>query len=188
MADPAPSRTRKPLHPPSADEKHPHQARAATTYRDHRRRVYRYLLRKTNDHYEAEELTQRVFVDAAAAMANADFQPDSILGWLFTVADRRLVDELRRRRHAAAIAREVARSYATAEQPYYGTAVADALRTAIGALPPEQRSVVVMKILEGRRFAEIAAKLGSTEGACKMRFSRAIRTLRARLNDEGLGR
>ena len=34
--------------------------------------------------------------------------------------------------------------------------------------------------------AEIAKRVGATEGACKMRFSRAIRALRAALEREGL--
>lgn len=43
-----------------------------------------------------------------------------------------------------------------------------------------------MKVFEGRPFAEIASRVGASEGACKMRFSRGIRTLRALLEEEGI--
>ncbi len=63
----------------------------------------------------------------------------------------------------------------------YGHGVAAALRDAIAALPESQRRVVVMKLLEGRSFAEIAARLGASEAACKMRLSRALERLRDEL-------
>lgn len=174
------------LPPDAVADKHSYEDRAATTFRQHRRAVYRYLLRRTNDPHEAEELTQRVFVDAAVALSRAAFQPDSMLAWLYTVAERRLIDELRRRSNAAETVRQFAQlSPGRSHPPQYGVAVAETLRAAIAELPAEQCSVVVMKILEGRTFAEIASSLGSTEGACKMRFSRALRTLRSQLEHEG---
>jgi DNA-directed RNA polymerase specialized sigma24 family protein len=39
----------------------------------------------------------------------------------------------------------------------------------------------VMRIVEGRSYAEIAHALGSNEAACKMRLSRALRRLRNEL-------
>ena len=175
-----------PLLPGSANDNRSSEDRAATTFREHRQTVYRYLLRRTSDHHEAEELTQRVFVDAAVALANAAFVPDSMLAWLYTVAERRLIDELRRRKSASQMLREVARTPRPAIVPEYGSSVVPALRSAIADLPVDQRSVVVMKILEEKTFAEIAAALATTEGACKMRFSRAVRTLRARLREESI--
>ena len=43
-----------------------------------------------------------------------------------------------------------------------------------------------MKVFEELPFAEIAARLNTTEAACKMRFSRAARQLREALREEGL--
>jgi RNA polymerase sigma-70 factor (ECF subfamily) len=66
----------------------------------------------------------------------------------------------------------------------YGREVASVLRTAIAGLPFEQRQVVVMKLLQGRRYSEIADSLGTSEEACRMRLSRALRTLRELLANE----
>jgi DNA-directed RNA polymerase specialized sigma24 family protein len=56
-------------------------------------------------------------------------------------------------------------------------------RAAIAALPETQRTVVVMKLLRGLSFAEIAGHVGTSEGACKMRFARGLEALRERLGD-----
>ena len=133
--------------------------------------VYRFLLRRTNSHSDAEELTQQVFADAASTISSAD-PPRSMRGWLYTVAERRLVDELRRRRRAAEIARALAHERAAdGEAP-------DELEEAVGRLPVLQRRILVMRIVEGRSYREIAIELGCSEAACKMRLSRALRRLR----------
>ena len=48
-----------------------------------------------------------------------------------------------------------------------------------------QREVVVLKLLRGASFTEIAAAVGTSEEAARMRFSRALRSVRAELEKEG---
>lgn len=166
-------------------DKEDHDDLAEQAYRRHYGQVYRFLRRRTGSHDEAEELAQRVFTDAAAALSSRN-PPDSLLAWLYAVAERRFVDELRRRKKVAAyVAGQSAEAHVRVD-PFYGAGVADALRRAIGALPADQRSVVVMKVFEERPFGEIASRLGTTEAACKMRFARAIRQVREQLRREGL--
>lgn len=155
---------------------------AEEAFRRHSTQVYRYLLRRTGDESEAEELTQRVFADAAAALSSSE-PPDSLLAWLYAVAERRFVDELRRRSRL----REALRQTQPGElvPTSYGPAAARAIAEAIGRLSEPARQVVVMKLLEGRSFAEIAKTAGVSEAACKMRFSRALSQLREDLKGEG---
>jgi RNA polymerase sigma-70 factor, ECF subfamily len=163
----------------------PKQNRAETAYRSHRDQIYRFFLRRTGDHHEAEELTQRVFADATAAFKKADFEPASMLSWLFAIAERRLLDDVRRR----ITARRGLRLLSQPEEApdiAYSRQVANALRESIARLPAGQRDVVVMKVLEGRQFAEIAEKLGTSEAACKMRMSRAIAQIKEDLTREGV--
>jgi RNA polymerase sigma-70 factor (ECF subfamily) len=92
--------------------------------------------------------------------------------WLYTVAERRLVDELRRRRRAVEIVAVLGpESVADDETP-------DEIEEAVERLPLSQRRIVVMRIVEGRSYREIARELGCNEAACKMRLSRALRRLR----------
>lgn len=158
---------------------------AERAFRQHRTQVYRFLLRKTGNHHEAEELTQRVFADAASALGSTRPEPRSLLAWLYTIAERRFVDEVRRR----VVARqgfELLPRNEEAPDHTHSQEITHALKRAIENLPEDQRAVVIMKVLEDRRFAEIAAALGTSEAACKMRLSRAVAKLKRELRDQGL--
>jgi RNA polymerase sigma-70 factor (ECF subfamily) len=104
-----------------------------------------------------------------------------------TVARRRLIDEHRRRNATDARIIPLDETRLEHRQPDdYGIDVARTLAAGVASLPAEQREVVVLKVIEGRRFAEIAVCLGVSEEACRTRLSRALRSLRARLEEEGI--
>lgn len=163
-----------------ADNRYGDNELVELAFRSHRDEIYRYFLRRTRSYVDAEDLTQRVFADAAAALPAA--RPDSVLAWLYRVAQRRFVDYARARRFEVPLDDEMPR------ETEYGAALAAPITAAVKRLSTDQRAVVVKKLFEGKAFAEIAAELGTTEGACKMRFSRALRQLRADLAAEGLER
>jgi RNA polymerase sigma-70 factor (ECF subfamily) len=157
---------------------------AGGAFRRHYEQVYRFLRRRTGDDALAEELAQSVFADAAAQLRHLEHEGPPVLAWLYTVARRRLADHVRRASRAdLGPLEDVAAADAAAN---YGTDVARALTYAIGELPEGQQRVVVMKLLEGRSFREIAARVGATEAACKMRFSRGLEALRAELERQGV--
>jgi RNA polymerase sigma factor (sigma-70 family) len=141
----------------------------------HRIDVYRFLLRRTRDHYEAEELTQQVFAEAASALSRGG-PPRSMRGWLFAVAERRFVDELRRRERVAKLVELIA-----AEPPLTHGEATPTLENAVARLPDQQQQLVVMRIVEGRTYREIALVLECNEAACRMRLSRALSRLRDEL-------
>jgi RNA polymerase sigma-70 factor, ECF subfamily len=158
-----------------------------SAFRRHYTQVYRYIRRRTRSDEEAEEIAQVVFVDAAARLEH--FRPGAtpVLAWLYTVAQRRLADRARQlQRRSETIASLDAARLVPVEEHRYGPNIARALKNAIERLPERQRQVVVMKLLEGRPFAEIARRLGATEAASKMRFARALEALREELEQEGI--
>ena len=104
-----------------------------------------------------------------------------MLAWLYTVARRRFVDESRR------LSRErQPKDLPARTTSDYGPFVARALREALGELPRGHSQIVVLKLLRGLSFAEIGAEVGLTEAAAKMRFRRALETLRAELIERGI--
>ncbi|HET7760423.1 MAG TPA: sigma-70 family RNA polymerase sigma factor [Gaiellaceae bacterium] len=144
--------------------------------------VYRYLRRRTGNPGEAEELTQQVFADAAAAERRLEQDGRPLLPWLLAVARRRWVDE---RRHAARAERLVDAVGAAATRGD-GSRVDDAraVRAALAQLPVEQREVIVRRLWADATFKEIARELGLSEGAAKMRFRRGLESLRELLKEE----
>jgi RNA polymerase sigma-70 factor (ECF subfamily) len=149
----------------------------AVSYRRHFDDVYRFVRRRTTA-AEAEDLTQEVFAAAAVALADARVEAPPPLAWLYTVARRRLIDLGRRR---AAPESPSGTELPTDELTYGPQAAREQITDA-------QRRVIVLKLFDGRSFAEIGALVGSSESACKMRFSRGLGKMREELERKGIER
>lgn len=154
---------------------------AERAFRRHYAHVYRYVRRRTGDHHRAEDLTQQVFADAVARLHESPSPP---LAWLYTVAQRRLIDAARRGRLLPVTTGSDEEP--PAREAAYGWEVGELLARAVAQLPESQRRVVVAKLWEGRSLAEIAGELGTSEAACKMRLARGLAQLRDRLKEEGV--
>jgi RNA polymerase sigma-70 factor, ECF subfamily len=160
----------------------------AVAFRRHYEQVYRFLRRRTESDEVAEDLAQAVFADAATRLRRLEHDDPPILAWLYTVARRRLVDRARAaaRAQGTLASLDEARAQPIEATLEYGTQLGALIGASIRELPEGQRQVVVMKLLEGRPFAEIAERLGVTEAACKMRFSRGLGFLRSELSRRGV--
>ena len=158
---------------------------ADLAFRRHHAQIYRYLRRRTGDPDQAEDLAQEVFADAAATLARGDWEPESMIAWLYMIAQRRFADEARRRQRSV---HGVPLNDAVDElpAPEYTPELAQALRGAIARLAPAQRQAVSMRLLRGFSFCEIANAFEVSEPAAKMRFQRALRALRADLERQGI--
>jgi RNA polymerase sigma-70 factor, ECF subfamily len=148
------------------------------------REIYRYVRRRSRSDSDAEDVTQDVFADAARALGSAEPGEGLPVGWLYTVAQRRLIDRARRHARRQEVFGDTALELVAEPPSEYGAEVSEALRTGIDRLPRPQQEVVLMKLVQGRSFAEIASALDATEGACRMRFLRGLEQLRAFLEEE----
>ena len=158
---------------------------AEAAFRRHHAQIYRYLRRKTGDADRAEDLAQEVFADAAEALAEGNWRPASMLAWLYAIAQRRFVDEARRRRHSS---NGVPLDDVLDEVPAadYGPDLGRALADAISRLSPSQQRIICMKLLRGSSFCDIATAMQVSEAAAKMRFHRALTCLRSDLEQQGI--
>jgi RNA polymerase sigma-70 factor, ECF subfamily len=148
--------------------------------------VYRFVRRRASSREEAEDLTQEVFEAAISALGQARLEAQAPpLAWLYTVARRRLIDRFRAPTHARTVLDPDELSAADDERSY-GPSIVDALVEGLRSLDEAQRRVVVMKVFEGRTFAEIAAEVGASEEACRMRLSRGLANLRRQLERRGV--
>lgn len=156
---------------------------AAEAFERHYGSVYRFVRRRGTGREEAEDLTQEVFASAVAALGEARVESPPPLSWLYTVAQRRLIDAARRSRFSLTT---VSQEEPDAHEAVYGWDVAETLARSVAELPESQRRVVVAKLWEGQSLAEIAGWLGTSEAACKMRLARGLAELRKRLKQEGV--
>jgi RNA polymerase sigma-70 factor (ECF subfamily) len=153
-------------------------------FRRHHAQIHGYLTRKTGDPDRADDLAQEVFLDATVALSGGGFVPDSLPAWLHTIAKCRFADDARRRGFSLV---EPAWDGSLDELPAAdgdgdGTIVSEALML----LKPGERGVIVMRLLHGCPFREIACALGISEAAAKMRFQRALAVLRRSLEQQGV--
>ena len=152
--------------------------------RRHYREIYRYVRRRSRSDFDAEDVTQDVFAAAARALGTAEPGEGPPVAWLYAVARRRLIDRARRHARRREVLGDSALELVAEPPTEYGGAVSEALRSGIERLPQPQRQVILMKLVQGRSFADIASALDATEGACRMRFLRGLEQLRSFLEEE----
>lgn len=150
----------------------------ATLYRRYATGVYRYVLLRVGNGDEAEDLTSTVFVRAWQSLP-AFRQDCPFAAWLYRIARNSVTDYYRTRKQHLPLeqADEVAASDLTQSHEVA------ALHQAIGALPDEQREVLLLRFLEGFSHEEVAASLGKSVGACRVIQHRALKAVSRILGD-----
>jgi RNA polymerase sigma-70 factor, ECF subfamily len=141
--------------------------------------VYGYVLSFVRDPHEAEDVTQHVFLKLLSVIHKYQAREVPFASWLLRVARNVALDHLRQRRMIPC------------EEVYESTSEADdsgrdrrwGLEQALGALPEEQREVVVLRHLVGLTPGEIADRMGRTEASIHGLHHRARRAMRRELVD-----
>ena len=157
---------------------------AADPLRRHYREILGYGRGRVDADEQATEVTQDVFTAAAEELARSAGSAPATLSWLYTVARKRLVDETRRRGRVDLVSLEAVSDPGVEED--YGESVRRALDASLAEMTEGQRQVVVLRLIEGWSFREIADGVGVTEEACRMRFMRGLEQLRDDFEQEGL--
>jgi RNA polymerase sigma-70 factor, ECF subfamily len=147
--------------------------------------LYSLALRILNDPKEAEDVLQDVFLriwEKAGAFDEAGGKPFS---WVVTMTRNKAIDRIRsRQRHSrlfeeASGSIEATSSEAAAPAPA-GVEQDEAaqVRTALNALPKEQRQAIELAFFGGLTHSEIAAALREPLGTVKARIRRGMLQLR----------
>jgi RNA polymerase sigma factor (sigma-70 family) len=161
--------------PPSWDE----------VVRTHSARVYRLAYRLTGNPYDAEDLTQDVFVRVFRSLST--YTPGTFEGWLHRITTNLFLDQVRRKQRIRfdALADDAADRLPgrepTPAQAYDDHHFDDDVQRALDALAPDFRAAVVLCDIEGLSYEEIAATLGIKLGTVRSRIHRGRAQLRAAL-------
>ncbi|MDQ4131774.1 MAG: RNA polymerase sigma factor [Actinomycetota bacterium] len=139
---------------------------------------------------EPDELTSDVFLAAFRGLRSFSGNEASFRSWIFTIAHHRLVDE--RRRHARlprteddATAVAEHRPGGDVEQEALRALSADRVRQVCDRLSPDQRDVLLLRMVADLSLEETAATVGKPVGAVKSLQHRALESLRRQLADSG---
>jgi RNA polymerase sigma-70 factor (ECF subfamily) len=172
-----------------------------------RRMVHIHLDRRVAARVDPSDVVQEALADAARKLPHyLRVRPIPFYPWLRRIAWERLVKT--HRQHLAADRRSVIHEEAALPLPAdsviflakrlaaSGTSPSNhvvkeelhhRVRLALDQLGPHDREILVMRYLEQMSNREIAATLGLSEGAVKVRHLRALQRIRTRLADETAG-
>jgi RNA polymerase sigma-70 factor (ECF subfamily) len=160
-------------------------------FREHQHTVYGWILRIVRDPAAAEDLTVETFW--RIHRAHARFEPARTFEpWARRIAARAALDWLRSRRTESELAtpnfdHDVANLPSnSAPDPGIAAEIRFKAAQAFARLPPNLRVAAVLSVIEEQPHKEVAAALGISIGAVKLRVFRAIRLLRKDLLQQGI--
>ena len=159
-------------------------ARFTELYEANFERVYAFVLRRVSNRNDAEDVTGEVFQHALANLKNFEWRGVPFVAWLYRIAGNAIADRWQR------VSRE--QGSATADDPPdpHARAIPEEVERRalifrlVGTLPADQRRVIEMRFAEGKSIREISQEMKRTPGAIKQLQFRAIRRLRAQLDEK----
>jgi RNA polymerase sigma-70 factor, ECF subfamily len=168
------------------------QAACAELVAEHQRMVYQLAFHLLGNRDEALDLSQDVFMRVFRTLPQFRGQ-SQLRTWIYRIVVNQARNRQRwwRRRHRASQI-SLDQHLETHAEPSGSPQVApdnvlaqkqlaSRLRDALAALPFDQRSVVILREIDGLSYEEIAFSLGVTLGTVKSRLTRARRALRDEL-------
>jgi RNA polymerase sigma factor (sigma-70 family) len=144
---------------------------------------------------EPEDLTSEVFVAILRNLRNFQGDEAGFRSWVFTIAHRRLLDERRRRARrplpepltgtADAVARE-SPAADDVEGAIDRSLGAERVRALCDRLVPDQRDVLLLRLLGDLSIEQIAGMVGKSKGAVKALQRRGLAAVGRLLEREGV--
>ena len=139
---------------------------------------------------EPDDLVSEVFTSAFTSLDRFTGGEPEFRAWLFTIAARRVVDDLRRQgRRVPTTAYEPDEDHRTessAEQRSLDRLGEQWVRSVLDRLAPEQREVLLLRILGDLTVEQVAQQLGKSVGAVKQLQRRGLAAASKIVGAEGV--
>lgn len=128
---------------------------------------------------EAEDCLQETFMSALRAYPRLGHR-QNLRAWLYTIAQRKATDLVRRR------SRRPTRDLEGLDPPAppIGDPADDGLWRRVRQLPAKQRAAVTHRFVLDLAYADIGARMGISEQAARQNVSAGLRRLRREVSDE----
>jgi RNA polymerase sigma factor (sigma-70 family) len=160
-------------------------------YRSSGTAVLGYALRRSTSRDDALDVVAETFAIAWRRRADLPEDPQEVRPWLFGIARRCLANAARSGRRADRLGARLAETFAETAVPdpsalHDRRAESRQVLEALGQLSPDDRELVSLIAWEGLTPAQVAAVLGVSPGAVRVRLHRARTRLRALLSAPAL--
>jgi RNA polymerase sigma factor (sigma-70 family) len=132
---------------------------------------------------DPEDLTNEVFLGVFRSIVSFAGGEETFRSWIFTIAHSRLVDERRRNGRRPQLADNdrdayLERSGGDAEQDALDRLSSQRVQDLCDRLVPDQRDVLLLRLMAGLTIEAIAETLGKSPGAVKALQRRGLANLR----------
>jgi RNA polymerase sigma-70 factor (ECF subfamily) len=139
---------------------------------------------------EPDDTASEVFIAVFRSIQTFSGTEDQFRSWVFVIAHRRLQDERRRARrrdaHSHPAADGSSRGAPDAETDALARLGTDRVRTICEQLVPDQRDVLMLRLLGDMTVDQVADALGKSRGAVKALQRRALEAVRRLTEHEGV--
>ncbi len=136
---------------------------------------------------DPDGLANDVFLRAFTNLGGFRGDEDRFRSWVFTIAHNHLVDERRRRGRRPVVDDRPLEEH-TASDDTEAAALdrvgGERVRRLLDELSPDQRDVLLLRIVADLTVEQVAGTMGKTPGAVKQLQRRGLAVLRRRLEDE----
>jgi len=151
----------------------------------HHGEIYAYLIRMLRDPELAADLTQDAFIKAYRNY-NVLEKPENARAWLYQIAHRVALDDLRRKRivRFVPLVGESRNTAPSAEHLVMEARLSGELQRALERIPERQRAALLLAELHDLTGLELAAALGVSHVAARALLTRARESLRQALAAE----
>jgi RNA polymerase sigma-70 factor, ECF subfamily len=144
----------------------------------YQRDVYRLCYRYVNNHQDANDMAQDVFLKAYRAIGR--FRGDSSFStWLYRIAVNTCLNfKAARRLPQDELSDQIADRGASAAERLHQAERSAEVRRAVSRLPEKQRATLILKIYQDLTHEEVAGILGSSVGTVKANLFHALANLK----------
>lgn len=155
----------------------------AAIYEGYFDRVYRYIVLKTGNRTEAEDLTQTVFVKALENISRFQWRGAPFAAWLFRIARNQIIDHYRKsgKRASSELPEQLADGADSPQEMAEKQSEIARMVAATRDLTKLQREVINLRFAAGLSIAEAARLMDKNENAVKALQHSAVRALRRTL-------
>ena len=147
----------------------------AALFRTLQPQLLRYLRGRL--HGEAEDLAAQTWLDAVRNLHRFTGGPEDFRRWLFTIARRRVQDELRRRARRPEVVTDGPPEVPTDDALQVRDDLARALAL-VRRLPEDQADAVLLRIVVGMDVSQVAEVMDRSEGSVRVLVHRGLHRLR----------
>lgn len=144
--------------------------------------LFRYLRGLVGDEEQAHDLLQDTFLRAFRSIGSLS-QPALLRSWLYQIAHNQAYSALRRRRLISWLPLSFGQ-HASAPAPDRSAIESARVAEALARVPAQQRAPLLLHLVAGFSYAEVADLLQVSEGTVRMRISRGRAAFRAAYGGE----